>query len=146
MPPVYVRIWGYEDMRISTCWTCWLCCSTKTPLLASTVAKGPRPEWMLMNLLLRSFILTLWNIVVFPSIPLMIKFIGWFLMNRLLRSPIVTFWKMPIWNLAGLLRGLVYRFPIRCNAYIVMTIISLVVFVFLNKFSLFCRYEDNFSV
>ena len=52
----YMRILGYEDES-----TCWLCCSTKTPLPASTVAKGPRPEWMLMNRLLKSFILTLCN-------------------------------------------------------------------------------------
>ena len=40
--------------------TCW---STKTPLLASTVANGPMPEWMLMNRLLRSFILTFYTLL-----------------------------------------------------------------------------------
>ena len=46
------------DTPPPTCCTWWLW-STKTPLLASTLANGLRPAWMLMNRLLKSFISTL---------------------------------------------------------------------------------------
>ena len=48
------------DTPPPTCCTWWLW-STNTPLLASTLANGLRPAWMLMNLLLKSFIVTLWR-------------------------------------------------------------------------------------